>query len=359
MSTTGFSAERIATALDTFRDFHAGRSRRPLVSMHVQPTYRQVTDDAQMAEMAFAVIKADGERGETAILPTVVPDFGTVSMASLWGGELMPGRDGGGIHIKPVCATIDDLATVRTTVSFADSFFGRGLRVYRQVQARCGDDPVFVRFPDPAGPLNTLAELVDQTSLMEAMMERPEVVEAALAHVTDVIISTHRRFRAEAGHGRCIGAIWPYVYLPDDVGVALTQDYMPLIGPKQYERFEIPCLRRIADTFGGVWIHCCGQYARHLPALARSSIRILGMELHHPYTDPVAVHKALPDAGLTPYVGPTAGDVFPTLDSYAKHLAGLPCATAKWWFASCHEWGDSKALYQATGRLGPAASAAA
>ena len=59
----------------------------------------------------------------------------------------------------------------------------------------------------------------------------------------------------------------PYVSLPAELGVCLTQDYMPLLGPEIYRVFELPRLKRIAEAFGGVYIHCCGEYARHLPAL--------------------------------------------------------------------------------------------
>ena len=69
--------------------------------------------------------------------------------------------------------------------------------------------------------------------------------------------------------GRVCGNIWPSTFLPCDLGLSFTQDLMPLLSVEVYEEFGIPCLERLGAEFGGLHLHCCGDWGRHAPALAR------------------------------------------------------------------------------------------
>ena len=336
-----------AAALQRMRDFLAGTNRRPLVSVYRQPDYRQNPDPAAMVARACEVIRADMDSGEPDIVPAFFPDFGTVSTAAMYGGRRIPAVDGGGIHIEPIVKSIDELAGLRPC-AFEASDYQRAIDLYREVCRRLGTDEVFVRTPDFQGPLNTLALLMDQTELIIGMMERPDEVKAALARITDTLIDCTARFRDAVGPARVVGNIWPFVVLPDGVGVSITQDYLPLLGPAQYAEFELPLLRRIAARFGGVYIHCCGKYGQHLPLLAQSGIRILGLEVHAPETRIEDVHAAFGDrVAITPYVAPTGAAEFPTLAALVRSWKGKPCAQARFWFATCPEWADVSELRSA------------
>ena len=74
--------QRIDSALDSFRSFWRGDSRSPLLSIHAEPDYRQEPDEARMVARACAQIAADAASGESHILPTFWPDFGTISTAT-------------------------------------------------------------------------------------------------------------------------------------------------------------------------------------------------------------------------------------------------------------------------------------
>ncbi len=351
---TGFTQERIDTALQRFRDLLSGARREAVVTVHHSPAYRQQTAPARMVEEACACIRADGASGEPDIVPTFWPDFGTVSTARLWGGDETGAHDGGRVFIAPAARTCAELERVIPRAApFEASDFQKAADLWRQVCARLETDQVFLRTPDFQGPMNTLALVVDQTELMCGLYEAPDLIEWALDRVTDVLIDRVSRLREAVGRERVIGNIWPYVVLPDGRGVAITQDYMPLLSPEMYERFELPRVKRIADAFGGVWIHCCGEYERHFDALARADFTILGLEIHHPYTSLEKAWTVFGDRVVyLPYVAQRELSHFDGLEAYVESLAGKPCGRARFWLASCHEEGDVPRLKRAAARLG-------
>ena len=347
-----FTRDRINQTLDVFRAFLRGERREPLLTVHAPLDYRQNPDPEKLVEGACAQIAADAVSGEPHVLPTFWPDFGTVSTAKLWGGKVMQASNGGGVHIEPVAPTLSMIENLTIHQTFEESDFHQGITLYRQVCERLETDDVFVRTPDFQGPMNTLALLTDQTELICGLYEEPELVERALDHVTDTLIATFRRFRDTVGPAKVIGNIWPFITLPDGQGVGITQDYMPLLGPELYERFELPRLKRIADAFGGVYIHCCGEYTQHLPALARADFKIWGIEVHYPYTKLWDVYDVLGDrVAYTPYLAPGVAE-YPALVDLCREFARRDCASARFWFAQCPGWCDIRELQQVIERFG-------
>lgn len=333
--------------MNHIRDFLEGRSRRPLISIYRQPDYRQEPDPVKMVARACEVIRADMESGEPDVLPSFFPDFGTVSTAAMYGGHRIPARDGGSIHIEPVVRSVEELLKVQPC-RFEDSDYQRAIDLYRQVCARLGTDDVYLRTPDFQGPLNTLALMIDQTELMVGMMEQPDLIKTVLDRIANTLIDYTERYRQAVGPAKVIGSIWPYVALPGGVGVSLTQDYMPLLSADQYAEFELPLLKRIADRFGGVYIHCCGKWAHHLPALAASGLKIWGVEVHYPETKVEDVYAIFGDrVAITPYVAPTGQQEFPTLAALVRSWKGKPHARGRYWFCFCPEWGGVEDLRQA------------
>ena len=339
-----FSDERTETALAKFRAFWRGESSEPMVSIYTVPAYRQETDPDRMVAAAVECIRKDAERNELETVPCFWPDFGTISTARMWGGKIMPARDSGSIHIEPIARNVDDLANLRHG-TFEESDFQKAIDLHRRVCERLGTGRVFVRTPDIQGPMNTLSLMMEQTELMCAMYEHPEAVHRALDLVTDLLIASIHRFMDAVGPENVAGNIWPYLTLQGNMGVAVTQDYMPLLGPEHYAEFELPRLKRIADAFGGVWIHCCGVYRQHLPALRNADFKIHGLELAYPQMTPMEVYDVFGDEiAYLVGVSPDGLKDFPTLVSYAQFLSKQTCAKARFWFCTCWDIEDAEAL---------------
>lgn len=338
-------------ALALSRAFWTGGRSGPVVSVIAEPVYRQMGDgltadlDA-MADAAAACVRADMASADPFVVPAVLADFGTISTARLYGGHIMPARDGGKVHIEPVARTPADLERLEPR-PFEESDFQRAVELWRKVCERVETDRVFLRTPDFQGPLNTLALVMNQQEMMAAFYEAPDAIHAALDTITATLIAYHQRLRRELGGGRVIGNIWPYTVLPEDMGASLTEDLWPLLGPDLYAEFGLPYLRRIAEAFGGVQIHCCGRYAHHLPNLKSSGILVRGLEFHHPFTPFAAIHAVFGDAIVyVPYrFEPCRDD-----SNDAAFVAGLlrqGTSVTRYWIARSTAWRDAEGIRQA------------
>ncbi len=324
--------------LDRYRKLWSVEGGGQVVSICAEPTYRQNPDLQQMVSMAVECVRKDIAWGENAV-PTFLPDFGTVSLAAMWGGKRIPASNGGGVHIEPVATSLDELERLAAPVSFEESDFAVALALYRQVCDRLQREDIFLRTPDLQGPMNTLGLLFDQSQLLMGLYESPQLIHHVLSHITDVTIDYLRRYRVAVGADRVIGNIWPWVILPDGRGISITQDFMPLLSPDLYAEFELPLLKRFADEFDGVFIHCCGAYVHHLPTLARADFKILGIEVHYPCTKLWDVYAALGQSlTYVPYVAPTGLNEFPSIVDFLKSLDRQPCRDANLAVCVAREW---------------------
>jgi len=337
-----------AETLNACTAYWRGERTGPILSVVAEPTYRQMLDLEQpnldaVADAAVACIRADTASGEAFVVPTVYADFGTISTARLYGGKVLPPRDGSKIHIEPAIHQPEELAGLRAC-AFEASDFQLAIDLYHRVCDRLESRDVFLRTPDFQGPMNTLALVMDQQELLIAMYTEPAAVHAALEAVTTTLIDYHRRLRRELGGGKVIGSIWPYTILPEAMGASLTQDMMPLLSPDLYREFEIPCLRRIAEAFGGLQIHCCGRYGQHLSALKASGLPIRGLEFHHPFTPFADIHAVFgDDIVYVPYLFGECKD-YPDYVAFAAELLKQGTPKTRFWFAMAQGWVDAAAL---------------
>jgi len=326
------------STLDLFRNFWAGNESGPIISICNEPVYRQNPDLEQMVKLAADCIRADVTTGEN-VVPTFIPDFGTVSTPAIWGGRRIPASKGGGVHIAPVALCVADLEHLALPTPFEESDFNVALSLYRKVCERVGSDDVYLRTPDLQGPMNTLGLMMEQTELLMALYDAPELIHHVLTQITDVIIDYLRRYRAAVGKERVVGNMWPWVILPDGQGVGITQDFLPLLNRDLYAEFELPQLKRIADEFGGVFIHCCGEYAHHLPTLARADFKILGIEMNYPCTKLWEVYAALGNSvAYVPYVATWGLTEFPSIVAFLKSLQNHACNDARIAVCIARQW---------------------
>jgi len=330
---TRFDPQKNSHTIDRFRRFWRAELTEPLISLYTRPDYRQIGNDDEIVTRACACIREDEQSGRDDILPCFWPDFGTISTAAIWGGTIIAAHGERRVHIEPIVTEARDLDRL-CPVPFEHTDFQRAWQLYQRVRETLGGE-VFLRLPDFQGPMNTLSLMVPQTDLFFMLHDEPDRVGRALSHITDILIEYVDRLMTMADRERIVGTIWPYVCLPGDIGVSLTQDYMPLLSPELYAEFEIPCLKRISDHFGGVFVHCCGQYAHHLENLRRSGVRLLGLEFHHPATCFEDLFAVFGDEIVyVPFLAPQARNQYPDMASYVPRLSAAASDQTRFWFAS-------------------------
>lgn len=164
------------------------------------------------------------------------------------------------------------------------------------------------------------------------MYINPQQVYKFLSIITDFLIEYIEYFRVKTSNMTC-GYIWPYTFFPPEFGAALTEDLMPLISEDLYLKFGIPFLKIISSHFGGLQIHCCGQYGRHVNNLAESNLNIKAIEFHHPYT---TIQELAPLASSTvfvPYIAIEKQSEFKSVSDFYYYLLTKTPDRFRYWFA--------------------------
>ena len=278
--------------LDIHEYWHEPPRHAVLTAIH-ELTHRQC-QPAEKADRAIVDIEAWHE-GRANVPPTFFADFGTITMAKPWGGKVEVSDDGLPF-IHPIANTLDEALAIEPG---ENEDVANAVSIYRQVCERLGRDDICFKTPDFQGVLNTAGLILKQEELFMDMHGQPDKVHRFLERVCDTNIAMMHSLRQQIG--RTDGNIWPYVWLPHDVGVMITEDMMPLLSPDQFKQFGLPYLKRISDEFGGVFIHCCGEWGRHAKNIAESGVNVLGAEFHYPFTKIQEIIEYLPDAVLVPY----------------------------------------------------------
>lgn len=124
-----------------------------------------------------------------------------------------------------------------------------------------------IRTGDIQGPLGVAGQVWKDEQFFMAMHTNPKEVHYLLNLTTDLIIEF---IKAEKSLSREFFSIhWPLVWMPEESGVGISEDYAPSVSPAQYEEFGLPYVNRISDEFGGICVHCCGNFEHNFDNFLR------------------------------------------------------------------------------------------
>jgi len=329
-----FDENRYRADWDCIRRFWAGEGRAIVSMTSDHAFYRQNFNDEEILTRAVENL-CDQARLPGVNIPTFFPDFGTISTAKYWGGRWRFDSTGGNIFIDPVAETLDEaLELTPRPLDDPAMDVARSLRLYRTLCERLETEHLWYRSPDFQGTLSTAGLIVNQQELLIAMHTEPEKVHAFLDKVCTFLIDYGCYIRRETG-GKVCGSVWPYTVLPADLGMSLTEDLMPLLSTELYREFGLPYLKRLDDAFGGVQVHCCGDWGRHVDTLRHAGIRMPVVEFHHPCT---RIEELAPLAEATVFVPYLLADrqsrYADLFDYYRRLLAETP---HRYWFPLLHD----------------------
>lgn len=265
-------------------------------------------------------------------LPCFTPDFKVAGGVLHWGGRARWDDLGENSIVDPVARSVEEaLAITPRPVDDPTMIASRAVRLWRQLADRLGTGRLWLRMSDFQGPFNTAAQIMDQQELLMAAVLEPHKVAALLDKVTTFLID-YARYHFEQTGSRVAGYTWPFTVFPPSVGLAFTEDMMPLLSAELYRDLALPCLRRLARTFGGLQIHCCGDWGRHVPALAELGPAVKAVEFHYPHT---TVEQLAPLAGhavLIPYLNREMQSRFASAVEYYEYLLRQTDARHRYWF---------------------------
>lgn len=327
-----FGEERCRRHIERARQFWEGEGRYVISLTTPQHRPRQDTSDEERFHIHLASLQRQAKLPGLNV-PSAFPDYGTVSTARYWGGEVRVAQETGNPHIAPVATTIDEALSLEPLpIGDAGMDTARALTLFRRLKDALQTEHLWFRGPDMQGPLNTAGLILQQDELMIAMRADPEKTRRFLDQVTSFLIDLWRHLLRECD-GKFAGSIWPYTFVPPDLGVVFTEDLMPLLSADVYREFGIPVLRRIADELGALHIHCCGRWGHHVPNLKRAGLPLRSMEFHWPYTKLEELEPLAEQTVFIPYIALDQQNRFQSVSEYYRFLIEKTDTRFRFWFA--------------------------
>ena len=124
-----------------------------------------------------------------------------------------------------------------------------------------------IRMTDIQGPLDSAALIMGHNNFLLALRTHPNEVHHLLQMVTDFTIRVVRAQRAAADADFVPSLFQPW--MADGWGVSVSNDECVMISARDHDEFSVPYLNQLADAFGGVYIHSCGNWLHQFPSLER------------------------------------------------------------------------------------------
>ncbi len=295
-----FGKEKYTSNLDNIRSFWNGQGKFIVSINSSKNIYRQIYDLDKATNKAVDNLKHQSKLPGTNI-PAVFADFGTVSTAKYWKGNVCFDSGNNNIFIEPVAETVKDALSIEPLdIEDTNMDAYQSIRLFKKVSQILNTNNLWLRPSDLQGVLNTAGLIVKQEELLIAMYSEPANVHKFLDKICNLLIEYIRYLRKETKN-KIAGNIWPYTFFPN--AVAITEDMMPLLSPEMYLEFGIPYLKKMSNCMGPLQIHCCGQWGRHVKNLKKAELEIKAVEFHYPFTKfeevaPLAQNGAV----LIPYI---------------------------------------------------------
>ncbi|MBN2089158.1 hypothetical protein JW964_06080 [candidate division KSB1 bacterium] len=325
-----FGIEKYHRNLQRVRDFWEGNERFLISINSKKAAYGQIFDDALILALAPENLKHQATLPGVN-LPAFLADFGTISTAKYWRGQYHFDSTGKNIFIDPIARTIEDALTIEPfPVNHSEMDAIRSINLFNEISSKLNTKYLWLRTPDVQGPLSTAGLVLDQEELFISMFTQPDLVHQFIEKVTDFIIE-FTRFFIEKTNNKICGYIWPYTFFPWDIGLSFTEDLMPLLSTELYREFAVPYLKKIAQAYSGLHIHCCGEWGRHAQTLKDMQSRIYAVEFHYPFTRFHEIECLSPETVFIPFISLDKQREFSSIATYYDFL--LKNTDARFWFA--------------------------
>jgi hypothetical protein len=170
--------------------------------------------------------------------------------------------------------------------------FARGLEVIARFKEIMGDR-LAIYCMDTQGPLD-LAHLMMGDDLFYVLYDDPDFAHHLLELSLELGIRAHTWMKEASGEPLAQHHHSGSLYA-ENMGVRICEDTTAILSPNLIDEFAIPYTRRLAQHFGGAWVHYCGRNDYLTRAvLAIPEIRALnfghipGHEFDHPFAQDMA-----------------------------------------------------------------------
>ena len=195
-------------------------------------------------------------------LPVLTLDSGAYILAEAFGGQ--PVYMNNMYSIEKFLTTPDDVKNLHpfdpeARHRYMDMVF-ETLAFFRDETA--GRIPINIHTPQ--GPLETLGCMWDSNVFYLTLLDEPEIIHQVLKKIVTAYIWYIRRQMEILGEDLCqISYAMSYTHRPFGSGIGVGEDVISTIGSDSFS-LTLPIYRAIADEFGPVFLHSCGNPSQQL-----------------------------------------------------------------------------------------------
>lgn len=132
----------------------------------------------------------------------------------------------------------------------------RYFELARLLRSELGPE-VPISVPDIQSPFGVASIVWEKESLLYALIQEPQAVLDLVSMAETLLIELLNMYEDEITEGNYCH--WPYIWTPMDTGCWVSEDEVGIISPEMFRTFVSPSLRRLSQTFGGLYTHCCAD----------------------------------------------------------------------------------------------------
>ena len=141
------------------------------------------------------------------------------------------------------------------------------------VRERVGPE-VPMGVPDIQSPFDIAALIWHKEDFFVALVEEPDAVMRLGGKCQRLLTEFLKEFQRQ--FPECNLCHCPYAWAPPELGCWLSEDEAGCLSVPMFERFCLPVLTQMSETFGGLFVHCCAT-ADHQYASFRKIPRLRGL----------------------------------------------------------------------------------
>ena len=202
--------------------------------------------------------------GHDDYVPTIGTGAGTCAMATAFGAEET--NVSGVFWVKPCITSPSQIDTLKKPAVTAGKL--GGILEQTQACAEYADERISIGIMDFQSPFTTVEQLLGSEMFFTLPYDDPERLKALMNIVTDYAIDFFTA-QIKAAGPNCRYGCWPGIWFPKCAGIQMSDDNLVNVSPEIYEEFVVPYNNRIAEAFGGLFLHSCTITPAHLPALKK------------------------------------------------------------------------------------------
>jgi hypothetical protein len=250
------------------RLFSGAAPDRPAAIVHPAPMDRPQTEPPPGADawqrQVWQAQEALRRRpiGGDDFVPTLGTGAGTCALATAFG--CVESQTAGVYWVDPCITRMEQIDALRRPPVTAGKL-GQVLEQTR-AYAACADERLSIRIMDFQSPFTTVEQMLGSARFFVMPYDEPKRLHGLMDVVTDFAIAFFTA-QIEAAGPNCCPGIWPAFWFPRGAGIQMSDDNLVNVSPDVYAEFVVPYNNRIAEAFGGLFLHSCTIKAPHLPVL--------------------------------------------------------------------------------------------